>query len=298
MDSNDIIQSSFALDNIKISSCAYPPTELLPYNLILSFSCNFDDLTICNMENTDDNTPPSFNFTTFTGDTVPNKELGPIRDHTSNSSSGGFIYWNQQLPFISGDTGFIRPLKRIDQNFGMCVRFAYYVKSSAVNKNGTKLILRGGGCYGKEMWINSLDDSLGWQVATVPVEKFACMERFYFRVSQIEPVPVSVAFDDIEIAQCPSFDPTTTTTTTVSTPTPSTTTTQTTTLSTITSTSTIKTTKITTSSLSSRTSTKSTPTRHTTSYDSSTASNAIQISSTKYIYLINFCVFTVISQFF
>ncbi|CAF3948902.1 unnamed protein product [Adineta steineri] len=287
MDSTDIIQSSFALDDIKITSCAYPPTQLLPYNSILSFVCNFDDLTICNMANTDDFKPPSFNFTVVTGDTVPNKELGPNRDHTNNSSSGGFVYWNQQLPFTSSDTGFIRPEKRIEQNFGMCIRFAYYVKSSAMNKNGTTLLLRAGGCYGKEMWTNSLDDSLGWQVVMIPVEKYACMERFYFRVTQTVPVAVSVAFDDIEIAQCPSFDPTTTTT--ISTSIPTTITTQTTTISTIISTSTIKTTQTTTSSLSttSKMSTTTTTTI-TSSYHTSTSSKAVNLLSMKYIYLMSF----------
>ena len=35
----------------------------------------------------------------LTGDTIPNRKLGPTRDHTTNSSSGGFVYWNQQLPY-------------------------------------------------------------------------------------------------------------------------------------------------------------------------------------------------------
>ncbi|CAF1626191.1 unnamed protein product [Adineta ricciae] len=287
MDSDDIIQSSFALDNIQISSCSYPPRELSSYDSILSFSCNFDDLTMCNMENTDDFTSPSFNFTVETGETIPRKDLGPVYDHTRNSSTGGFIYWNQQVPFRSGDTGFIRPWKKIEQNYGMCIQFAYYVKSSVMNKNGTQLILRAGGCYGKEMWIQLLDDSFGWKIVKIPVERFACMENFYFRVRQIEPVQVSIAFDDIRIAQCSSFDPTTTTTTTSSTTTATTTTpamtttaiTQITTTSAITTTSTTQTT-----SFSSTSSETTTPT-----------SNALQLVSIQNIYLISLCIFQIMS---
>jgi hypothetical protein len=92
--------------------------------------------------------PPTFNFTVFTGDTVPNRELGPTRDHTTNSTSGSFVYWDRELPFTTSDFGRVYPLTRIDQNFGMCIKFAYYVKSLAINKNATTLSIPTGGCYG------------------------------------------------------------------------------------------------------------------------------------------------------
>jgi hypothetical protein len=47
------------------------------------------------------------------------------------------------------------------------------------------------------------------------------METFYFQISQQQPVPVSIAFDDIEIGKCDIISPTsstsTVTTTTVTT---------------------------------------------------------------------------------
>ncbi|CAF3080686.1 unnamed protein product [Rotaria sp. Silwood2] len=212
VDYSDIVDGSYALDNIEITSCDYPTSSLTPYDSFLSFSCNFDNQTMCDMTNGDQFTKPTFNFTVMTGDTIPDRSLGPTRDHTSKSSSGGFIYWNRQLPFIPGDNGVVEPSKTIQQNTGMCVRFAYYVKSVVVNRNATSLMLSTGGCYGASPWYRSMDDSQGWQVATVPVLQFACAETFYFSVSQREPFAVSVAFDDIEIAQCSSFDPPTTTT--------------------------------------------------------------------------------------
>ncbi len=88
-----------------------------------------------------------YNFTIVTGKTVSHRELGPLRDHISNSTTGGFIYWDRHLPFISGDYGNVRSSKPVEVNFGMCIQFAYYIKSSIDNKNGTSLALTTGGCF-------------------------------------------------------------------------------------------------------------------------------------------------------
>ncbi|CAF4342317.1 unnamed protein product, partial [Rotaria magnacalcarata] len=85
VDSKDVYQSSYALDNIAITSCDYPSTELSPYNSILSFACPFDNMTMCDMINGDKYNIPTYNFSIFTGETIPNPELGPTRDHTTNS---------------------------------------------------------------------------------------------------------------------------------------------------------------------------------------------------------------------
>ncbi|CAF1401590.1 unnamed protein product [Adineta steineri] len=244
---------SFAIDNISVTSCDYSPTTF-PYDgNLLSFSCNFDNLTMCEMQNGDRYIKATYNFSVVTGDTVPNRELGPIRDHTSNSSTGGFIYWNQQLPFIRGDSGVVCPLNLVEINLGMCVRFAYYVKSLAENKNGTVVSLWTGLCDSRSLWARSLDDSQGWQMVVVPVPNIVCQGTFYFYAHQLLTIPVSVAFDDIEIGSCDILSPTTTTSTTT-TVTTSTTTETTTTIST----TTISTTTITTTTTILTTSTIST----------------------------------------
>ncbi|CAF3813716.1 unnamed protein product [Adineta steineri] len=272
MDTSDNTQLSFALDNISITSCAYPPYEPSPYYSILSFSCNFDNLTMCDMTNGDRiSPPPTFNFTVMTGETIPNRELGPTRDHTSNSTTGGFLYWNQQLPFTSKDVGRVHPSTTIEQNFGMCIKFAYYVKSLAVNKNGTQVSISAGGCYGAYLWMQALDDSQGWQTVIIPVLKFACGETFYFDVYQSLPIAVSVAFDDIEIDQCSYLIPTTTTSTTTTTTTSTTITTTKTTTTSLTSSS-----PTTQSSMSSTISTTTTTTSMPTTTSSS---NAYRLSS-------------------
>ena len=211
VDSQDIIQSSFAVDNIAVTSCAYAPYPISPFNTLLSFACDFDNLTMCDIVNGNQFSTPTFNFTVTTGQNVSNPALGPARDHTSNSSSGAFLYWQRQLPFVPGDSGQISPSKRIEQNLGMCIRFAYFVNSSVVDRNATTLTVSAGGCYGANLWMKSMDSSEGWQVVIVPVRAFVCAETFYFGVTQQAPVPVSVALDDIEIAQCSSFNPPTTT---------------------------------------------------------------------------------------
>ncbi|CAF3595309.1 unnamed protein product [Rotaria sp. Silwood1] len=209
---------SFALDNISITSCDYPPSIFTDDSAgLLSFSCNFDNLTMCEMENGEGSIIPTHNFTVVTGDTVPNRKLGPIRDHTSNSSTGGFIYWDRHLPFTSTDLGYIHPPKPMVVDLSMCIRFAYYIKSSIDNRNGTTLAVTVGGCHGSSLWHIYTDDSQGWQVIILPVPNVVCMESFYFTVYQQPPVEVSVALDDIAIEHCNTLSPTTTTTSTATT---------------------------------------------------------------------------------
>ncbi|CAF1154720.1 unnamed protein product [Adineta steineri] len=229
VDNLDMNPRSFALDNISITSCDYPPSQLTSYDSLLSIACDFDDLTMCNMVNGDGSSEPFLDFIVITGDKIPNRNLGPTYDHTTNSSAGGFLYWNRELPYLPWSNGRIHPFKPIEQNLGMCIRFAYYVKSLSINKNGTMLALSTGGCYGTTIWSQSMDNSQGWKVAIIPVKEYACMEAFYFDVTQSEAIEVSIAFDDIQIDQCGIIDPTTTTSTTTTTTVTTTTTTSSTT---------------------------------------------------------------------
>ena len=135
VDNTDVFPRTFALDNIAITSCAYPPTKVNSYYSFLSFPCTFDKFTMSGMSNNDRFTKPTFNFTVLTGNTIPHPRLGPPRDHTTNSSSGGFLYWNRNLPYTSQDFGSVHSSRTIEQNSDMCVKFAYYVKSATVNNN-------------------------------------------------------------------------------------------------------------------------------------------------------------------
>ncbi|CAF0985897.1 unnamed protein product [Adineta steineri] len=58
-------------------------------------------------------------FTIFTGDTVPNKHLGPTRDHTSNSTTGDFLHWNPQYPLTVKDIDHAFILKTIVFDYDM-----------------------------------------------------------------------------------------------------------------------------------------------------------------------------------
>jgi hypothetical protein len=208
----DLYFGNMALDNIAIVSCDYPPSQS-NYPTLLSFSCDFDHSTMCEMRNVATSSKTASNFTLLAGDAVPNKNLGPTRDHTSNSTAGGFLYWNRQFPFTSADSGSVFTSTRMVPNFDMCVTFAYYVKSAALNKSGTTLTLSASGCMTYVLWSQSLDDSQGWQTATVRAIDYLCESTYYFAVHQTQSVSASVAFDDIEIDQCSARVPTTTTTT-------------------------------------------------------------------------------------
>lgn len=259
VDNTDTGTNSFALDNIFVTSCDYPSSIFIDDGAYLSISCNFDDLTMCVMQNNDGFFQTTYNFTVLTGDTVPNNTLGPLQDHTNNSVSGGFMYWNQHLPYISGASGVVYSSKPMQSNLGMCIQFAYYVKSSIDNQNGTTISLLTGGCLGSQIWSQSLDDSHGWQVVTIPAPNVACMITYYFWANQKQLVPVSVAFDDIVIEQCNTLPSTTTTviststTTMISTSTSTITTTDTTSTQTITTSSSTSTIISTTSILSTST---------------------------------------------
>lgn len=189
-----------------IESCNYPSTNLNPYFSWLSFNCDFDDGTMCTLVNDDQISRSTINFQYANGMIIPNPNLGPNTDHTKNSSSGGFVYWNRTLPFVPGDSGRMKTLKSFEQTSGTCIRFAYYVKSTSMNNNGTMLSLSIGGCYATTLWSISLDDSHGWQSATASVLAFTCSVTFYFDVIQKIPVEVSVAFDDIQVAQCKTLN--------------------------------------------------------------------------------------------
>jgi hypothetical protein len=269
---------SFALDNISVTSCDYPPSKFTTDGPVLSFSCNFDNLTMCDMKNEDRYNKPTFNFTVVTGDTVPDRDLGPTRDHTTNSSTGGFIYWDRHLPFIRADSGSVRPAQLVEANLGMCIRFAYYVKSLAANKNATDVSVWTGLCDSRSLWHRSLDDSQGWQMLVVPVPNIVCEVAFYFLVYQQLTIPVSVAFDDIDIGPCDILSPTTTST---STSTTSPTTTITTQIITTISSSTTVTTTTTTTTVLSTTSTLSTTTP--------ARSNARRLLSLNEFHLIMIC---------
>ena len=235
---------SFAIDDINIISCDYPLSSI-SYDSLLSFACNFDNLTMCDMVN--DEKSSSLNFTVMTGDLIPDQELGPTRDHTMNSTSGGFLYWSQQSPVNMSDRGRVYLSKTIEQNSGMCIRFAYYVKSKSDNNNTIVIRLSADGDSSTGLWYQSLADSDGWQLVLVPLAKAANTITFYFDVYRLEAILTSVALDDIEIDQCDSFITTTT----------STVTTTTSTLSTITSTSSTSTETTSTTSVSTSTTTSS-----------------------------------------
>lgn len=205
---------SFAIDDINIISCDYPLSSI-SYDSLLSFACDFDNSTMCDMMN--DEKTASLNFTVTTGDSIPDQDLGPTRDHTMNSTSGGFLYWSHQLPVNISDRGRIYLSKKIEQNSGMCIRFAYYVKSKSDDNNTMVIRLSADGDSSTGLWYQSLADSYGWQLVLVPLANATNTITFYFDVYRLEPILTSVALDDIEIDQCDSFITTTTSTITTTT---------------------------------------------------------------------------------
>jgi len=215
MESNDYLASTFAVDELSVVSCMYPPTPLDSRTSSLTFSCSFDDGTMCGMQNGDIISPRSSSVTNFTvqsPNTIPDENrLGPSFDHTTKSPNGSFLYWATSLPYTSSNHGRIRTLT-VQQNTGMCIQFAYYINSTAQSQsNSTWLVLIANGCYGGPLWSTITDDSHGWQMVTISASHFACGEAFFIDVIHESPTTVAVAIDDVQVDQCKTFDPTTTT---------------------------------------------------------------------------------------
>lgn len=107
MDTTDIVYGAYAVDNIAITSCDYPSSTASLNNSLLSFFCDFDNGTICQMDNGNRFSTPTYNFTLVTGETVPSRKLGPTRDrttiilHPEVFSTGISPYHTCQLTWVS-----------------------------------------------------------------------------------------------------------------------------------------------------------------------------------------------------
>ena len=93
----------------------------------------------------------------------------------------------------------------MERNSRMCIQFAYDVKSSVMNKNGTKLTLSTSDDRTQWLWTRSLDDSQGWQTVKIQLRDTVREENFYIIVNQKTLTDASVAFDDIAVQQCEAF---------------------------------------------------------------------------------------------
>jgi hypothetical protein len=212
MDSDNEMNSSFAIDSISIRPCGY-----LQYYFHgtshLEFACDFDsrfDNTCGIRDDYTDFKPQSvINYTIQSPNTISDRELGPRR--TTGWSGEWFLYWSRSeqtsSTLINGQ--FKTPL--IEMNRDMCIRFAYFVNSTVVRPFNTKIQITARGCHSEFMWSVNLDKSVGWQLETIPLHMTACTAAIYFQITQQQPTRVAVAFDDITIAQCGSLDVLTTT---------------------------------------------------------------------------------------
>ena len=153
--------------------------------------------------------PPLYNFSIFTGLTVPNKELAPSVDHTTNSSSAGFAYWHRPTDgeHTARDGRLSTPIFELREH--MCLSFAYFIKSSASVSNGTYLVADLKGCYATNLWVLDRDDTLGWQTAEIQLLDLTCNITIGFTVSSAIANAVSVVLDDVVVDTCPRFVTTT-----------------------------------------------------------------------------------------
>ena len=176
-----------------------------------AFACTFENDDWCGMQNGAwyDPVPPLYNFSIFTGLTVPDKELAPSVDHTTNSSSGGFVYWHR--PANGGHTArdgrLSTPIFELREH--LCLSFAYFIRSSASVNNGTYLVVDLKGCYATNLWVLNRDDTQGWQTDTIQLLDLTCNITIGFALSSSVADAVSVALDDVVVDTCPRYITTT-----------------------------------------------------------------------------------------
>ena len=214
MSSNEETESSFALDSISVSTCRYPQIYFYGTSR-LQFACDFDspsDRTCGIRDDYTDFDPQSVvNYTIQSPDTIADRELGPR--HNTGWSGPWFLYWSRSdstaSTVIHGQ--FKTPV--IETNRDMCIRFAYFVNSTGVqaNENNTKIHLITHGCEPATIWSTELDHTYGWRLVTTNLLPVACAQAIHFQITQQRPTRVAVAFDDLIIAQCDTFDVWTTT---------------------------------------------------------------------------------------
>lgn len=178
-----------------------------------AFTCNFEDGTMCEMQNGVwfDPELPLYNFSTVTGESAPDRELAPSTDHTLNSSSGHFLYWHHPTHTIHTriDGRVSTPI--FEQREHMCLNFAYYINSSdEIRKNGTYLTASVKGCYRTSLWVVNTDSTQGWTTAEVQLLDYTCNITIWFDVSGDIVNAVVVALDDISVDICSRYLTTTT----------------------------------------------------------------------------------------
>jgi hypothetical protein len=179
---------------------------------IPAFACDFENGTICEMQNGVWLNPelPLYNFTIVTGKSAPAEELAPATDHTYNSSLGHYLFWHRlsDAPHTDMDGCVSTPI--FEQRQHMCLNFAYYIKSSESINNGTYLTVYIKGCYTRTLWSMHTDDTQGWKTAEIQLLDYMCNITISFDVSPDIFNVVTVALDDIIVDICPRYLTTTT----------------------------------------------------------------------------------------
>ncbi|CAF0839606.1 unnamed protein product [Didymodactylos carnosus] len=216
VDNSNLSSGWFAIDEIKVSSCENPKAEVsdeATMTSVLVFECYFSNSFFrCEMENDEFN---SYNFSVHTGETIPDKEMGPLVDHTSGTSSGSFIYWDFDPKILTNRINIhdIIQTLAVELNSGMCLRFSFYLKTSIIDDRSAEITLSVSGdsqCFENILWSRTFSgtnsSSRGWETVNLALAPIVCTSKFQFHINQSQetprPISVSFALDDILINQC------------------------------------------------------------------------------------------------
>jgi len=184
----------FAIDNIGLTTCpCAPPTVNYTTASFLTYSCDFEQ-DQCQMTIQKDSRVSFYNFTRINANMLEDKTLGPLVDHTTNTSNGYFLYWNYTLPFLPKAIGQIITSK-IDTDIKMCLQFSYYLKSP---DNITNAELSIDTVHSSQsIWDAKITNTNGWQTVTVQLPGAANTDTIKFSIEHDHPGAMAFALDDI-----------------------------------------------------------------------------------------------------
>jgi hypothetical protein len=162
------------------------------------FACDFEDGTMCGMAVGE---APD-NFTVATGQSVSDKALGPLVDHTLATETGHFLYWYRPAQVLRVRLDGIISIPAFMLQPNLCLNFAYYIKSDSSPEKLTAIGVSMIGCLDGLIWSVKTIDSKGWQMVEKRLPEYSCPVMMTFFVSSNATSSVSVSVDDIRIDAC------------------------------------------------------------------------------------------------
>jgi hypothetical protein len=200
-----------AIDDIKVYSCPAVNDMIASYNPVFGYyfeiNCDFESDRCGFSETYNDFTSilPS-NWSRLDGHQIQYSNLGPIKDHTTNTIDGHFLSVNFTVPTKGGFPAATKSAL-IFAHREMCLEFYYYANTEIFSPTSKSLFqVSIGGCYaayiyGNSPYKNSTAEPT-WNRVLIQLLGYACREFFIVSFYGGDYLKMSFAIDDFRINRC------------------------------------------------------------------------------------------------